>query len=166
LDQYSKELKEIKRKEDYQERQIEIQLEDLKHLRYDLKKTSEERDVQYNLFLSAERNSSNGRFFKKSFSGLDQKIENIKSTIKWKKIPPKFIVHPIPKNEESALQVLFFLMMPDNLNVFSWFCYQSQMKLVAKKPCNRFQEIDSLEELCFNICQKPEICQEKIVKFA
>jgi hypothetical protein len=146
MNQYSNELKEIKRKEDDHQRLIDLQLEELKILRDNFKNTKEERDAQYNLYCDSQSNSYQERFYKKSYSELNQKMSNISSSISRKKIPPKFIIHPIPKNLENALEVLFFLMMPENLNIFSWFCYQSQMKLVAKKPCNRSQEIDSLEE--------------------
>jgi hypothetical protein len=67
-------------------------------------------------------------------NSLDNQISSVKSRITAVERPPAPVLQPLPRLDENALPILFFLLMPEEFQVLSRFsCLSPQMLLPSSK---------------------------------
>ena len=78
-----------------------------------------------------------------SIKELDSAIRSTESCLSSEKIPPDPIFQPLPRDEESALRILFFLHMPEVLKILSRLAISAQQILCPIDDFCRHSALDS-----------------------
>ena len=86
------------------------------------------------LFKSKERTSLSS--YKNSQNSVRQKEREINACVK----SPAPVINAIPADDEEALLVIFFLMIPDSLNFLAKFSVKAQQMLVPREPFSHNQD--------------------------
>eukprot|EP01080_Neovahlkampfia_damariscottae_P011886 gene11886-5213_t len=112
---------------------------DLKDLKEKLNIQIEKYNLNHSLYCNSNNYYDQQRYLNQR-NKANSLIDSYQNQINQTRIPPPFMVHPLPRQELYARRVLFFYMMPKELDIYSWFCFESQNCLIPKHPCNRIKE--------------------------